>query len=134
MELRGRAHLQPAGFGRRCTNERQDRQRIIGAVGPKGVKRYRSKSTKGNPGLSGIHLFWAFHPAVYLFPAGRRRGSRHLFRPAPVGRQRGSGLDVHSRSRALRGLRLFQIPRDDSRKAGLGMVQVGIFVPEETGV
>ena len=31
------------------------------------MKRYRSKSTKGNPGLSGVHLFRALHPAVYLF-------------------------------------------------------------------
>ena len=42
----------------------------------KGVKQYRSKSTKGNPGLSGVHLFRAIHPAVYLLSAGRRRGGR----------------------------------------------------------
>ena len=31
----------------------------------------------------------------------------NLFLPAPVGRQRRSGLDVHPRSRALRGLAAF---------------------------
>ena len=100
----------------------------------KRVDFYRSKSTKRNSGLSGVYLFRALHPAVYLLPVGRRRGGWAVLRPAPVGRQRGSGLDVHPRGRALRGLRLFQIPRHDRRKAGVGMVQVGISVPEEAGV
>lgn len=88
----------------------------------------RSKSTKGNPGLSGVHLFRTLHPAVYLLPAGRRRSGWAVLRPAPAGWQRGSWMDVHPGSRTLRGLWIFQVPWYDCRKSSLGLVQVGIPV------
>ena len=44
-----------------------------------GVIQNRSKDTKGNPGLSGIHLFWIEFPAAILFSAGRRNGSGLYF-------------------------------------------------------
>ena len=72
----------------------------------KGVKQYRSKSTKGNPGLSGIHLFRAFHPTVYLFLTCSRGSSRSVFWFAPADWQRRSWLDVHSWSSSIRCLRL----------------------------
>ena len=85
-----------------------------------GVIQNRSKDTKGNPGLSGIHLFWIEFPAAILFSAGRRNGSGAVFLAAAADRKRGSRLDMHSWGLALCGLRLFQISWNDRRKNSRG--------------
>ena len=56
---------------------------------------------------------------------------RTVLRLSSYGRERRSRLDVHPRSGPLCGLRLFQIPRHDSRKAGVGLAEVGIPVSQE---
>ena len=73
------------------------------------MKHYRSKSTKGNTGLPGVHLFRPLHQAVSLLPFGGGRSGGHLLRPAPLCGERGSGLDVHPWGCALCRLRVLPL-------------------------
>ena len=100
----------------------------------KGVKQYRSKSTKGNPGLSGVHLFWTFHPAVYLFllAVGVAVGLYFGLRPLIGSEEVGWMCILGAAPFAACGF--FKVPWDDRRTSGMGLVQVGISVSEKACV
>lgn len=95
---------------------------------------YRNQNPQRSPGLSRDYLLRSQHPAVYLLTAGPRGGSGRLFFAPSAAGNRGDRLGLYPDRRALRGLRIFLLPRYDCRAAVLGVVQIRDFEPQAAGL